>query len=59
VCSYYEVKPSQNDLLNHMVLMGEAATRDAVLAKSKVNHLMFLFLSFEASFWELLIQKMV
>jgi hypothetical protein len=42
-----------------MALMGEAAKRDAVLAKSKVNHLMFLFLSFEASFWELLIQKMV
>jgi hypothetical protein len=42
-----------------MALMGESAKRDAVLAKSKVNHLMFLFLSFEASFWKLLIQKMV
>jgi len=36
-CSHYEVKPSHNDLLNHMGLMGEAATRDAVLAKSKVQ----------------------
>ncbi|XP_073225073.1 protein ENHANCED DOWNY MILDEW 2 isoform X2 [Cicer arietinum] len=34
--SYYEVKPSLNDLSNHMGLMGEAATRDAVLAKSKL-----------------------
>ncbi|RDY04149.1 Protein ENHANCED DOWNY MILDEW 2 [Mucuna pruriens] len=32
----YEVLPSQNDLLNHMTLMGEAAKRDAVLAKSKL-----------------------
>ncbi|CAI8596663.1 unnamed protein product [Vicia faba] len=34
--SYYEVKPSHNDLLNHMALMGEAASKDAVLAKSKL-----------------------
>lgn len=34
--SHYEVKPSHNDLLNHMGLMGEAAARDAVLAKSKL-----------------------
>ncbi|KAG4923840.1 hypothetical protein JHK87_049380 [Glycine soja] len=32
----YEVMPSQNDLLNHMTLMGEAAKRDTALAKSKL-----------------------
>ncbi|QCD78251.1 histone-lysine N-methyltransferase NSD3 [Vigna unguiculata] len=32
----YEVMPSQNDILNHMTLMGEAAKRDAGLAKSKL-----------------------
>ncbi|KAK7333425.1 hypothetical protein VNO80_30197 [Phaseolus coccineus] len=32
----YEVLPSQNDILNHMTLMGEAAKRDAGLAKSKL-----------------------
>ncbi|CAJ1964011.1 unnamed protein product [Sphenostylis stenocarpa] len=32
----YEVMPSQNDVLNHMTLMGEAMKRDAGLAKSKV-----------------------
>ncbi|KAK7316808.1 hypothetical protein RJT34_00536 [Clitoria ternatea] len=34
--SSYEVMPSQNDLLNHMTLMGEAAKRDTVLGKSKL-----------------------
>ncbi|XP_027340503.1 protein ENHANCED DOWNY MILDEW 2 isoform X2 [Abrus precatorius] len=34
--SSYEIMPSQKDLLNHMALMGEAAKRDAVLAKSKL-----------------------
>ncbi|KAK7305189.1 hypothetical protein VNO77_43090 [Canavalia gladiata] len=34
--SSYEVMPSPNDLLNHMALMGEAAKRDAVLARSKL-----------------------
>lgn len=36
MCRSYEVMPSQNDILNHMTLMGEAAKRDAGLAKSKV-----------------------
>ncbi|KAE9594114.1 hypothetical protein Lal_00017046 [Lupinus albus] len=37
--SSYEVMPSHNDLLNHKALMGEAAKRDAVLAKSKLLHM--------------------
>lgn len=36
ICSSYKLKPSPNDLLNHMPLIGEAAKRDPVLAKSKV-----------------------
>ncbi|KAI4306164.1 hypothetical protein L6164_029465 [Bauhinia variegata] len=32
----YEVRPSGNDLLNHIPLIREAANRDAVLAKSKL-----------------------
>ncbi|KAL2322732.1 hypothetical protein Fmac_027111 [Flemingia macrophylla] len=32
----YEVMPSQKDLLNHIPLIGEAAKRDDVLAKSKL-----------------------
>ncbi|RDX92857.1 Protein ENHANCED DOWNY MILDEW 2, partial [Mucuna pruriens] len=34
--SSYGSKPSQNDLLDHVPLIGEAAKRDAVLAKSKL-----------------------
>lgn len=37
VCSSYGIKPSQKDLLDHLPLIGEAAKRDAVLAKSKVR----------------------
>ncbi|KAK4278388.1 hypothetical protein QN277_016241 [Acacia crassicarpa] len=34
--SYYEVRPSQNDLLNHLPLIREAVKRNATLAKSKL-----------------------
>ncbi|KAJ1392510.1 Zinc finger, PHD-type [Sesbania bispinosa] len=34
--SSYGFKPSQKDLVDHMPLIGEAAKRDAVLAKSKL-----------------------
>ena len=36
ICSSCKFKPSQKDLLDHVHLIGEAAKRDAVLAKSKV-----------------------
>ena len=36
VCSLYEVKPSQNDLVDHLKLIGEAVKSYDSLAKSKV-----------------------
>lgn len=36
VCSFYGFKPSEKDLSDHMPLIGEAAKRNAVLARSKV-----------------------
>ncbi|XP_031743390.1 protein ENHANCED DOWNY MILDEW 2-like isoform X8 [Cucumis sativus] len=33
--SLYEVRPSQNDLVDHMSLIGEAVKRDDILAKSQ------------------------
>ena len=35
-CSSFEVEPSENDLLEHIQLISEAAKRDKDLAKSKV-----------------------
>lgn len=35
-CSSYEVEPSENDLLDHMPIIREAAARDKDLANSKV-----------------------
>ncbi|XP_052177141.1 protein ENHANCED DOWNY MILDEW 2-like isoform X3 [Diospyros lotus] len=37
VFSSYEVRPSENDLIDHMSLISEAVKRDEMLAKSKVN----------------------
>ncbi|OMO83640.1 Zinc finger, PHD-type [Corchorus capsularis] len=38
VFSSYELKPSQNDLVDHMELIGEAVKSDGSLAKSKFLH---------------------
>lgn len=35
-CSSYEVEPSENDLLDHMPIIREAAERDKDLVNSKV-----------------------
>lgn len=37
VCRSYDVKPSQNDLVDHIDLIAEATKRDVNLEKSKVS----------------------
>lgn len=36
MCSLYDVRPSDNDLLDHLPLIRAAVKRDETLAKSKV-----------------------
>lgn len=36
ICSLHEVRPSENDLVDHMNFIGDAVKRDEGLAKSKV-----------------------
>lgn len=38
ICRAYDVKPSQNDLVDHTDLIAEAVKRDVNLAKSKVSN---------------------
>jgi len=40
----YEVRPSQNDLVDHLPLISEAIKRDDTLVKSKVCIAFFLVL---------------
>lgn len=35
-CRLYDVRPSENDLIDHMNFIREAVKRDEMLAKSKV-----------------------
>ena len=59
MCSSYEIEPSENDLLEHMPLIKEAAVRDKEIAKSEVciSYLIYLYEGKMGAFSESVVYK--